>query len=104
MGHKHPYVRKNAVLAVLQIHKNHPYLIPDAVELIQTFISQETDQSAKRNALIMLINSSLPAAVVYYHQVFEQIPQMEQGMQLMFVEMIRKDCRNASANKVGHSL
>ena len=98
--HKHPYVRKNAVLAVYSIFKIHQYLIPDATELIQTYIAGENDQSAKRNALLMLMNTSLPLAVSYYHSVINQIPNMDQGLQLIFIEMIRKDCRSPNADKV----
>lgn len=99
LSHKHPYVRKNAVLAIFTIFKIHKYLIPDAVELLSTYLAQESDQSAKRNVLMMLINTSLPTAVEYYHQVFNQIPNFDQGIQLIFIEMIRKDCKNPSADK-----
>lgn len=37
--HRHSYVRKNAVMAVFQIYKNFDFLIPDAPELIQTFMA-----------------------------------------------------------------
>ncbi len=40
LEHKHPYVRKNAVLAVFSVFKIHEYLIPDAIELMQAYIAQ----------------------------------------------------------------
>ncbi len=48
----------------------------------------------------MLMNCSLPLAVSYYHTVINQISNMDQGLQLIFIEMIRKDCRSPSADKV----
>lgn len=100
LEHKHPYVRKNAVLAIFSIFKNHPNLIPDATELVQSYIATENDQGAKRNALIMLMNTSLPLAVSYYHSVVGQIPSMDLALQLIFIEIIRKDCRSPNADKV----
>ena len=37
--HRHSFVRKNAVMAVFTIYKNFEFLIPDAPELIQTFMA-----------------------------------------------------------------
>lgn len=37
--HRHSFVRKNAVMAVFTIYKNFDFLIPDAPELIQTFMA-----------------------------------------------------------------
>lgn len=53
---RHSYVRRNAVLAIHSLRKlpKGDLLVPDADELIERFLSQEQDMSAKRNALIML--------------------------------------------------
>ncbi|KAJ3254283.1 coatomer subunit beta [Boothiomyces macroporosus] len=99
LEHKHPYVRKNAVLAIFSIFKIHQYLIPDANELIEAYLGAEADQSARRNALIMLINTALPVAVQYFHNVATQIVNFDQQLQLAFIELIRKDCRSPSADK-----
>ncbi|KAJ3303386.1 coatomer subunit beta [Kappamyces sp. JEL0829] len=99
LEHKHPYVRKNAVLAIFSIFKIHQYLIPDATELIQTYMNTENDQGAKRNAMLMLMNTSLPLAVAYYNSVVLQIPTLDQSLQLVFIEMIRKDGRSPTADK-----
>jgi coatomer subunit beta len=93
-------VRKNSVLAIFTIYKSNPSLIPDATDLIQNYIKNENDPSAKRNALLMLMHTSLPLAVAFYHTVVQNIPAMDLGQQLVFIEMIRKDCRNPSADKV----
>lgn len=57
---RHSYVRRNAVLAINALCKlpKGDLLVPDADELIERFISQEQDVSAKRNALIMLTQHS----------------------------------------------
>ena len=39
LEHKHPYVRKNAVLAIYSIFKKHENLVPDAIELVQQYLS-----------------------------------------------------------------
>ena len=88
------------MLAVYSIYKIHQHLLPDATELIQTYIADENDQSAKRNALLMLMNCSLPLAVSYYHKVINQISNMDEGLQLIFIELIRKNCQSPSADKV----
>ncbi|KAJ3276624.1 coatomer subunit beta [Terramyces sp. JEL0728] len=99
LEHKHPYVRKNAVLAIYSIFKIHQYLIPDANELVEAYLGAEADQSARRNALILLMNTALPVAVQYYHTVSGQITNFDQQLQLVFIEIIRKDCRSPSADK-----
>jgi coatomer subunit beta len=38
LEHRHPFVRKNAVLAISTIYKSFDYLIPDAPEMINTFL------------------------------------------------------------------
>jgi len=37
--HRHPYVRKNAVLTILTVYKYNENLMPDAPELIQNYLS-----------------------------------------------------------------
>jgi coatomer subunit beta len=99
LDHKHPYVRKNAVLAIFSIFKLYPKLIPDANEFIEQYLSKEQDQSARRNALVMLMNTALPVAIQYYHKVAAEIPSLEPQLQTLFVEIIRKDARNPNADK-----
>lgn len=57
---RHSYVRRNAVLAINALCKlpKGDLLVPDADELIERFLNQEQDMSAKRNALIMLTEHS----------------------------------------------
>lgn len=37
--HRHSFVRKNAVFAVYSIYQDHEHLIPDAPELLDTFLA-----------------------------------------------------------------
>lgn len=54
LQHRHSYVRKNAVLAILQVYRNFPNLIPDAPDLIAESLDIEHDQSCRRNAFLAL--------------------------------------------------
>jgi coatomer subunit beta len=59
LEHRHSYVRKNAALAVFQIHKSFgDRLLPDGPELMNAFIARETDTAARRNAFLMLFNEA----------------------------------------------
>ena len=42
------YVRKNAIYAIMSIYKYVDYLIPDAPELIESVLSQESDVTCQR--------------------------------------------------------
>eukprot|EP00882_Tetradesmus_deserticola_P010602 GHRQ01011200.1.p4 GENE.GHRQ01011200.1~~GHRQ01011200.1.p4 ORF type:complete len:135 (-),score=51.58 GHRQ01011200.1:25-429(-) len=57
---RHSYVRRNAVLAISALCKlpKGELLVPDADELIERFLGQEQDVSAKRNALMLLTQHS----------------------------------------------
>ncbi|KAJ1554954.1 coatomer subunit beta [Nowakowskiella sp. JEL0078] len=100
LEHRHAYVRKNAVLALSAIYKNFEHLIPDAPELISQYINGESDQNAKRNAFNMLINTKPTLAVKYLQSVWSQVTgSFDELMQLASIELIRKDCRNPSAEK-----
>ena len=68
-----------------------PSLIPDASELITTFLEGETDPTCKRNAFAALASIDHDAALVYLSSVFEGIPNSEELLQLVELEFIRKD-------------
>nr|ASF90239.1 hypothetical protein SPAR06783 [Bartheletia paradoxa] len=99
LEHRHSYVRKNAVFAVYNIFLTSPELIPDAPELIETFLIAEADTTCKRNAFVMLCNTSQSRAVEYLIRVFDQIPAFDELMQLSIIELIRKDCKGESIHK-----
>ena len=56
--HRHPFVRRNAILAIMSIFKlpQGEHLLQDSGEMIEKLIGQEQDLSAKRNAFLMLEN------------------------------------------------
>lgn len=91
LEHRHAYVRKNAVFAVASIHQHSPSLIPDAPELIATFLEGESDPTCKRNGFAALASISHDKALAYLSTVFDGIPNAEELLQLVELEFIRKD-------------
>ncbi|GAA5858322.1 hypothetical protein JCM1840_001148 [Sporobolomyces johnsonii] len=96
LEHRHSYVRKNAVMAVFTIYKNFDYLIPDAPELIQTFMAAESDTTSLRNAFVMLQAVAPSRAVEYFLSIYEQIPNLDEMMQLAVIELIRKESKGST--------
>eukprot|EP01083_Nonionella_stella_P065203 170635_1 len=90
LKHRHSYVRKNAALAVFSIYQDGPDLIPDAVDLIEEFIMEEADLSAKRNAFLMLFHCDQDAAVNYLGTVIGEIGSTGTAFQMVVLELIRK--------------
>ncbi|KAI0783336.1 coatomer protein [Abortiporus biennis] len=104
LEHRHSYVRKNAVFAVYTIYREFEHLIPDAPELIQTFLAAESDATCKRNAFVFLANCAMPKAVEYILQVFDQIPSMDELLQMAIIEVIRLDCKGDTAHRARYIL
>ena len=101
LEHRHAYVRKNAVWAIASIYQHSEPLIPDAPELIQTFLESETDGTCKRNAFAALMSISHQKALEYLASTFDSIPNTDELLQLVELEFIRKDAVQNSQNKVG---
>ena len=91
LEHRHSYVRRNSVLAIYNTFKCFEDLMPDAPELIGEFIDGESDVSAKRNAFVMLCNSDQERAVQYQLSVIDSISSMGDIIQLVMLELIRKE-------------
>jgi len=100
LEHRHAYVRKNAVLAVSSIFQHSEHLIPDAPELIYTFIQAENDNTCKRNAFVALSSISHEKALDYLTLVFNEISTLDELTQLALIEFIRKDAGLNPGNKV----
>ncbi|XP_026470086.1 coatomer subunit beta [Ctenocephalides felis] len=94
LEHRHSYVRRNAVLAVFTIYKNMDFLIPDAPELIATFLDAEQDMSCKRNAFLMLLHADQDRALSYLASCLDQVNSFGDILQLVIVELIYKVCHN----------
>jgi coatomer subunit beta len=99
LEHRHSYVRKNAVFAVFVIYKHFDYLLPDAPELIQTFLAAEADSTCKRNAFAVLSGIAPHLAVEWLKGVYASVTGMDEQMQLAIVELVRKDYRNNAAER-----
>ncbi|KAI1747402.1 Coatomer, beta subunit [Xylaria castorea] len=99
LEHRHAYVRKNAVYAVASIHQHSPSLIPDASDLIATFLDGESDATCKRNAFAALSSIDHDKALAYLSNVFDGIPNAEELLQLVELEFIRKDAIQNQQNK-----
>lgn len=92
LEHRHSYVRRNAVLAIFNIFKNFDFLIPDAPELIGSYLEGEQDMSCRRNAFMMLIHADQERALNYLSSCVEQVHQFGDILQLVIVELIYKVC------------
>ncbi|KAH9082282.1 coatomer beta subunit [Lactarius deliciosus] len=99
LEHRHSYVRKNAVFAIYAIYREYESLIPDAPELIQTFLAAESDATCKRNAFVFLANCAMPKAVEYVAQVHDQIGSLDELLQMAIIDVIRLDCKNDSTHR-----
>ncbi|KAK8063579.1 adaptor protein [Apiospora saccharicola] len=99
LEHRHAYVRKNAVYAISSIFTHSQSLIPDASDLIATFLESESDATCKRNAFAALASIDHDKALAYLSSVFDGIPNAEELLQLVELEFIRKDAVQNSQNK-----
>eukprot|EP00271_Cylindrocystis_brebissonii_P013153 TRINITY_DN32762_c0_g1_i1.p1 TRINITY_DN32762_c0_g1~~TRINITY_DN32762_c0_g1_i1.p1 ORF type:complete len:955 (-),score=201.96 TRINITY_DN32762_c0_g1_i1:1049-3913(-) len=101
IDHRHPFVRRNAVLAVMSIYKlpQGELLLQDAPEMIEKFLLTEQDLSAKRNAFLMLYNCAQERAVHYLLSNLENVALWGDIMQMVVLELIRKVCRTNPAEK-----
>lgn len=91
LDYRHAYVRKYAILAVLSIYEVSDHLIPDAKELINTFLIAETDPICKRNAFIGLAKLDREAALSYLEDNITSVETLDPLLQAAFVQFIRKD-------------
>ena len=93
LEHRHAYVRKNAVFAVSSIFHHSESLIPDAPELIQAFLENES-------AFAALSTMNHEKALEYLSGAFDAIPNADELLQLVELEFIRKDAVQNTQNKV----
>ena len=99
LEHRHAYVRKNAVFAVASIFQLSEPLIPDAPDLIQSFLETESDHTCKRNAFAALSTISHQKALEYLSGAFDGVPNADELLQLVELEFIRKDAIQNAQNK-----
>jgi coatomer subunit beta len=99
LEHCHSYVRKNAVFAVYAIYCEFENLIPDAPELLQTFLAEESDATCKRNTFVFLAHCAMPKAVEWILSIYEQISGLDELLQMSVIKVIRLDFKNDSAHE-----
>ena len=91
LEHRHSYVRRNAALAAYNIHKNFgEQLLPDGAEVMEKFITSETDISARRNAFLMLFNEAEDIAIDFLAEHMDNIQSYGDGFALLVLELSRK--------------
>jgi coatomer subunit beta len=94
LDHKHPYVRRNAILAVNWLYKSFDYLIPDAPELIfEKFIGNgiEGDALCIRNALAMLSTCQPQLVTDYLVQRYQVVSVFDSEVQLVILDHVRRN-------------
>ncbi|KAD7478488.1 hypothetical protein E3N88_01624 [Mikania micrantha] len=101
LEHRNPYVRRNAILAVNAIYKlpQGDSLLVDAPEMIEKLLSTEADQSAKRNAFLMLYTCAQDHAINYLLTHVDKVSDWGESLQMVVLDLIRKVCRTNKGEK-----
>lgn len=85
--------------AIAFIYQHSESMIPDAPDLIHTFIADESDTTCKRNGFAALMTISHEKALDYLNEAFDGIPNADELIQLVELEFIRKDAVQNTADK-----
>uniref|UniRef100_M1BX30 Coatomer subunit beta-1 n=1 Tax=Solanum tuberosum TaxID=4113 RepID=M1BX30_SOLTU len=101
LEHRHPYVRRNAILAVMSVYKlpHGEQLLVDAPEKIENVLTTEQDPSAKRNAFLMLFQCAQERAINYLLTHVDRVSDWGELLQMVVLDLIRKVCRTNKAEK-----
>lgn len=101
LDHRHPFVRRNAILSVMSIYKlpQGEQLLDNAPDLIEKVLSTEQDPSAKRNAFLMLFTCAHDRAINYLFTHVDRITDWGEQLQMVVLELMRKVCRTHKAAK-----
>ncbi|XP_020241527.1 coatomer subunit beta-1-like isoform X1 [Asparagus officinalis] len=101
LEHRHPFIRRNAVLAIMSIYKlpNGEQLLADAPETIEKLLATEQDSSTKRNAFLMLFNCAQDRAVNYLLSNIDRVSEWDELLQMVVLDLIRKVCRSNRGEK-----
>ncbi|SCU86976.1 LAME_0D08306g1_1 [Lachancea meyersii CBS 8951] len=91
LEYRHAYIRKYAILAVYSIFKVSDHLIPDACEIINSFLIAETDPICKRNAFLGLAELDRESALNYLQDNIASIESLDSLLQDAFIDFVRKD-------------
>ncbi|GMI81547.1 beta1 Coat Protein [Hibiscus trionum] len=101
LEHRHSFIRRNAILAVMSIYKlpQGEQLLVDAPDMIEKVLSTEQDPSAKRNAFLMLFTCAQDRAINYLLTHVDRVSDWGELLQMVVLELIRKVCRTNRAEK-----
>nr|KJB68441.1 hypothetical protein B456_010G245600 [Gossypium raimondii] len=101
LEHRHPFIRRNAILAVMSIYKlpQGDQLLVDAPDMIEKVLSTEQDPSAKRNAFLMLFTCAQERATNYLLTHVDRVSEWGELLQMVVLELIRKVCRTNRGEK-----
>mmetsp|Transcript_6230 Transcript_6230/g.26099 ORF Transcript_6230/g.26099 Transcript_6230/m.26099 type:complete len:924 (+) Transcript_6230:252-3023(+) len=100
LEHRHSYVRKNAALALYHVHKHFGHaLVPDGAEIMERFVSAETELGSRRNAFLMLVNEAEEMAIDFLRTNAEDFDRFGDGFALLVLELTRKVCRREPSFK-----
>ncbi|KAL5727252.1 hypothetical protein ACHQM5_000469 [Ranunculus cassubicifolius] len=101
LEHRHPYIRKSAILAVMSIYnlEHGDQLLVDAPEMIEKALTSEQDPSAKRNAFLMLFNCAQERAIRYLITHENTVADWNEMLQMVVLELIRKVCKAKQGEK-----
>ena len=92
LEHRHSFVRRNAVMCLNELYKlpKGEQLFQDAPEKVATFLAQEQDVSAKRNAFMFLSNHDADRAVAYLSSQIDKLIDWGAILQMAVLDLIRK--------------
>ncbi|CAG9313965.1 unnamed protein product [Blepharisma stoltei] len=110
LNHRHPYVRRNAVMCVYSIYMSFgDSLLPDAVEKVDELLKSETDLSTRRNALLFLFEAQPEVAMKYLSSVLadEEDNSSSFGpsadiLQLVVLDELKRVCKANPQEKGRH--
>lgn len=99
--HRHSFVRRNAVLAIMSVFKlpGGDILLQDAPEMILGLLDTESDLSTRRNAFLLLFNCAQDRAVEYLLNNLEQVASWGDILQMVVLDLVRKVCRTTPEQK-----
>jgi len=101
LEHRHSYVRRNAVLAIMSIYKlqGGEVLLVDAPETIENILKTESDLSTRRNAFLMLFNCAQDRALDFLLANIDQVASWGDILQMVALDLVRKVCKTTPESK-----
>lgn len=99
LKHRHPYVKRNALMAIMSIYGVSDTLIPDAPELVRDFLNEETDEGARRNGFVFLSTCAPDVAVRLLASRVDEVPSWPASLQLAVIELVNRVYRHSPAER-----